>query len=201
MRLVLLIMDERCNRVVLSDAEHRTAFQPARPQRSQGFYVSTVRLSKCKKLHSIRHSTTRASDWPSRQHADWDKWDKHFGVLFYTVASLLHFRQYAFLRGSACLSLPVCTSTPWIWPREVRMVKGEQTALSLSHVIGQLSLERECRPVIYLARVWYMHLSLAVKKKKSHNNLSLCMSKGCHDIRIQSPPLPISKTRDLSPLE
>lgn len=108
MRLVLLIVDERCNRAVLSDAEHRTAFQPARPQRSQGYDVSTVRLSKCKKLHSIRHSTTRASDWPSRQHADWDKWDKHFGVRFYTVASLLHFRQYAFLRDSVCLSLPAC---------------------------------------------------------------------------------------------
>lgn len=33
-----------------------------------------------------------------------------------------------------------------------------------------------------------MRLSLGVKKKKSHDNLSLCMSKGCHDIRIQSPP-------------
>lgn len=62
MRLVLLIVDERCNRNSASqywvtlNAECRTAFHPARPQRSQLYYVSTVWLSKCKMLHSIQHS-------------------------------------------------------------------------------------------------------------------------------------------------
>lgn len=85
-----------------------TAFHSARPKRSQWYYVSTVGLSKCKKLHSIQHSQRGPKDWPSRQHANWDKWDKHFGVLFYTLALPLHFRQYAFLWDSAGLSLPAC---------------------------------------------------------------------------------------------
>lgn len=76
-----------------------------------GDILSRVGLSMCKKVAFYSAFPPRAQDWPSRQQGNWDKWNKHIGVLHYTLASLLHVRQCSFLRDVACLSLSACAFT------------------------------------------------------------------------------------------
>lgn len=143
-----------------------------------GDILSRVGLSKYKKAALYSAFPPRASDWPSRQHGNWDKWDKHIGVLYYTLASLLHFRQYSFLPDGACLSLSACAFT-CVWGE--RGKRG--TNCTLTHHWTTFSFGNKSADLCYVPPWHDTCVSLLLSKRKSHINLSLCMSKGCHGTR------------------